>query len=126
MVEQVVNFPNPRPEDEQLRRLKQEAERLANQPEVERAYRIPRQAEALGVPPATLKATVGAILKERANRETAEQRKVLAEQRKQQRTEQEAERSRQKAEKEAEREKRRAEKEDERKAKEKVKAFATL
>jgi hypothetical protein len=39
-----------------------EAERLANLPEVERAYRLPLQTEALDVPAATLKVIVDAVL----------------------------------------------------------------
>src|SRR5437899_4177508 len=63
-------------EDDQLRRLKAEAERLASLSELDRAFQLrqPKLAEALGVPAATTRAMVAAILKERDDSEKAERR----------------------------------------------------
>ena len=68
--EVVVGFPKVKDisEEERLRRLKAEAERLANQPEIERNFRMGKSADVLGVSAATLKTAVTAVLKERAER----------------------------------------------------------
>jgi putative DNA primase/helicase len=135
---EVVKFPSAQPsDDEQLRRLRAEAERLANKIEIERNFFLPRSAEAIGVEPATLKAAMNAILKERAKsvaadrrREDRKEQQRAAEERKaDQLTKQEAleqERERERLEKEQAREKQRAEKAAANKEKEKQKAFATF
>src|SRR6266478_6468083 len=131
-----------RPEEEQLRHLKAEVERLSNLPTIERDFYIPKSAEAFGIPPAGLKAMVHAILKERAEQVAARhleedrewkqrEQQRLAEDKKQEQTakaqtrereqaEKIAERRRLKAEHQAEMEKQRAGKEAEHKEKEKL------
>ena len=147
--EKIVELPSvTKKDDEQFHRVTAEAERLANQSEAERAFFIPKCAEALGVPVMTLKATVHAVLRERSNRTAAErleqdrarkrqEERRVAEQRDQDRIRKEEARERQRAKKEEEREekrlakereqeKRKADKEAERKAKDKAKTFGNL
>jgi hypothetical protein len=56
----------------QLHALEVEARRLANQSELERTFWMPKSAVRLGVPPATLRSAVAAVLRERAQRTAAE------------------------------------------------------
>jgi putative DNA primase/helicase len=125
----------------QLHALAVEAERLANQSELERTFFIPKRAEAIGVPATTLRSAVAVVLRERAQR-TAAERLERDEKRKQregqrvdgerqeerarQKKEKEAEREQKRLEKEEEREQKRQEKETERKEKDKQKTFAGL
>jgi hypothetical protein len=149
MIEKIVEFPTPRQSDEeQFRRVAAEAERLANQSEVERSFWLPKRAEEIGVPIMTLKKAVNAVLREWAERTAAERLKQdrarvqqekqrIAEQRQLDRVRKEEARERQQAKKqhereekrlakEGEREQRKAEKEAERKAKDKAKTFGNL
>jgi putative DNA primase/helicase len=128
--------------DEQLlRRVRDEADRLANQPEVERTFFLPKRAEEIGVPVKVLKTAVVAILRDRADRVAAEhyeqqrerdqrEQERLAAERERKRfvreAEKEEERERKRLAKEAEREQQRAKSEAERKSKEKSKGFATI
>ena len=64
--ENVLKFPAKDNDEEQLRSLKTEAERLADQSEIERSFFLPRCANEIGVSVTTLKAAVGAVLRERA------------------------------------------------------------
>jgi hypothetical protein len=76
MIEKIVEFPTPRQSDEeQFRRVAAEAERLANQSEVERSFWLPKHAEEIGVPIMTLKKAVNAVLREWAERTAAERLK---------------------------------------------------
>jgi hypothetical protein len=122
--DKILEFPSA---DEQLLgRIKAEAERLANQTELERNFFVPQRAEALGVPIATLKAAVNSIVKERNQHATAERKPLkrrIDEER--QRREQE-EKRKQQAEKQAERAKLKAEMEVERKAKKRAQGFSTI
>jgi putative DNA primase/helicase len=131
---------NQRPtNEEQLRRLQAEAERLANLPELERACWLsqPHRTKALGVAPAALQALVKSVINERNKRAAAEQREQERKRRQREREQQqqereqrrakaEAERAKKRAEQAVEKEKRRAEKEAERKNKERMKGFASI
>ena len=55
-------------DDEQLRRIRVEAEYLANQTEIDRSYLLPKRAEEIGVSEKVLKSAVTAVLHERARR----------------------------------------------------------
>jgi putative DNA primase/helicase len=137
---QVVEFPNARPtisDEEVLRRVKAEAERLANQTEIERAFFMERCADTLAIPLKTLKAAVNAVLKERSKRVAAERlqqdrehkrqhEQRTTEDRKEEQHAKEKERKQQQAEKKKEHERLQAELEAKRKEKEKQKAFGIL
>ncbi|WFU37599.1 DUF3631 domain-containing protein [Bradyrhizobium sp. CB82] len=125
----IIEFPSPRPFDEEkLRRIQVEAERLASLSELDRAFQLsqPLRAEALGTTSAILKTAVKAIIDERAKREAAEERKKKQLAKEKAQAAKEAERVKRQAEKQAEQEKRRAEKESAHKSKEKIMGFATL
>ena len=152
--ENIVPFPPPSSveDEERLHRIRAEAERLANQNDVDRTYFLPKRAEEIGVSERVLKSAVSAVLRERAMRTAAEQlekdrqRKREEQQRaaddrkdaelaKEQKREQkrlakelakEAEREKRRAEKQAERAKLKAEREAERKSKEKAKGFGNI
>jgi putative DNA primase/helicase len=123
--------------DEQFRRVKVEAERLANQSQLERGFWLPQRAEEIGVSVAVLKNAVDAVLRERMELKAAERRaeaqnrkdlsaKQREEKHAQERAVREEEKRERYAEQEAERAKKRAKQEAERKAKLKVKAFGNL
>ena len=135
----IIDFPNP-PDDE-LRKAKAEAERLANQPEVERAFRIPTSAATLGIDVAVLRSMVHAVLKAKSELVAAEHlkqdrdrqqnlREKKVEDQKQEKAEKEKSRKQEQAEKAAKLAKEKVEKaakvEAERKAKEKQKGFSTI
>jgi hypothetical protein len=138
----VVKFPasTQQTEQERLDRIKVEAQRLAEQPEIERLFWMPKRAESLGVELAVLKAAVKVITDAQEKSEAEEQRKdqqrekqrIAAERAGQQRQGQEekaaqkAEREREKAKKEAAKEAERQAKEDERVEKEKRKAYGEV
>jgi hypothetical protein len=136
----VVQFPATTIQDdpyEQLRRVKVEAERLANQSQLERGFWLPQRAEEIGVSVAILKNAVDAVLSERtelkaaAHRAEAQNRKDRSakqrqEKHAQERAAREEDKRERQAEQQAEREKRRAEQEAERKAKVKAKTFGNL
>jgi colicin import membrane protein len=139
-------------DDEQLRRIRVEAESLANQTEIDRSYLLPKRAEAIGVSEKVLNSAVRSTLQERAKRVAAErleqdrerkrqQEQRAAEQREIDRRRKEEARERHHAKqakaqeqrrlaKEAERERRRAEQQAERallrKSKEKAKRLAGI
>ena len=58
----------PAGDDEHLRRIRVEAEALANENEVDRSYLLPRRAEEIGVAEKVLRSAVRAVLNERARR----------------------------------------------------------
>src|SRR5262249_25916508 len=61
----------PAGDDEQLSRIRVEAEALANENEVDRSYLLPRRAEDIGVAEKVLRSAVRAVLNERARRVAA-------------------------------------------------------
>jgi uncharacterized protein (TIGR02688 family) len=61
----------PAGDDGQLRRIRVEAEALANENEVDRSYLLPRRAEEIGVAEKVLRSAVRAVLSERARRVAA-------------------------------------------------------
>jgi hypothetical protein len=123
-------------EDEKVRRLAKEAERLADQSEAERAFYMPKRAQEICVSEKVLKSAVRAVQMERAKRvaaervekereatqraeaEAKEQRKHERLRKEERQTKREADKrqaaAKKAAEKEAEREKRKAEREAER------------
>jgi len=156
--ENVPKFPATTDADDdevQFRRVKEEAERLANQSEAERTFFMPKRAEVVAVSVATLKSAVTAVLRERAMRTAAEQlekecernrqeQERLAKERKeredarkrqwaqkqekreQQHAKNDEERDQKRLAKMAEREERRAEREAERKSNEKAKGLRNI
>ena len=58
-------------DDEQLRRIRVAAEDLADQPEPDRSFFLPRRAEEIGVTESVLKKAVHGVLQERAKRAVA-------------------------------------------------------
>src|SRR5262249_19440419 len=112
-------------DDEQLRRIRVEAEYLAHQTEIDRSYLLSKRAEEIGVPERVLKSAVSAVLHERAKRVAAErleqdrehrrqQEQRVAEQREADRIRKEEARERRRAKQAEEREQRRLAKEAER------------
>jgi len=77
-------FPLSSGDDEQLRRIRVEAEYLANQTEIDRSYLLPNRAEEIGVSEKVLKSAVIAMLRERAERAAAERLEQDREYRRQQ------------------------------------------
>ena len=105
--ENVVHF-----QDEKSRRALTEAKRLSGLSAADWEYQLDGSAERLGIPPATLKSMITAIIKEREKAERADERKEHYAEKQQQR--------------EREREQARIDKEAEHKAKDKEKAFKAL
>jgi putative DNA primase/helicase len=137
--ENVVKFPAA--DDQELCRLRAEAEKLADMPEVERTYYLPKRAGAFGVPVKELQNFVRAVLNERARRtaadhlakDKAERARVAAQEQERRdldriRAEERkiAEREKHRQAKEAEREQRKVGKELERKVRLKAKTFGNL
>ena len=138
----------PAGDDEHLRRIRVEAEALANENEVDRSYLLPRRAEEIGVAEKVLRSAVRAVLNERARRvaagrleqdrerkrqeeqRDAEQRELerirKAEEKARQTEEKEGRQLAKEAERQAERERRKAEKAALQKAKAKVKAIGNI
>jgi putative DNA primase/helicase len=121
----IIVFSHARPssEEEQLRRFAAEAERLARQPEVERAFRMAKSAETLGVKIEVLKAAVSATIKKRDDEERKQERKLQRREKDRARHE---EKQRTDDKKEQEREQKQAEQEAKRQEREKRKAFGNL
>jgi hypothetical protein len=138
--ENILGFPKPKAlseEEEQLNKVKAEAERLANQPEFERYFWLPKRAEQIKVSPSTLKAAVTAIIKQRTESEAAErlqqthkstqhEKQRSFEDKRERQDAKDKEREQQRLKKEKEQEKKQAEQERTRKEKEKRKCFANL
>jgi hypothetical protein len=70
--------------DEQLRRIRVEAEYLANQTAIDCSYHLPKRAEEIGVSEKVLKSAVTAVLRERSMRVAAERLEQDREHRRQQ------------------------------------------
>jgi hypothetical protein len=117
--EKVVRFSPLEAEghEQKLRRLASEAERLADQSEMERSFWMPKRADEIGVPVATLKSAVTAVLRERAQRTAAEQLEKERERKRQDQQRAAEEREEQKLAKEEARERRRAKEKEEREQK---------
>ena len=135
-------------DEETFRRITAEAERLADQSEVERSFFLPKRAVEIGVEEKILKSAITAVLRQRAERVTAEwveqererrrqEQQRTTEERKQRDLAKEAAREGEQAKKhgereqnrianQAEREKRRAQKEAEQKSREKRKQLADI
>jgi Protein of unknown function (DUF3631) len=117
---EVVEFPKSPPTDEeQLRRIKTEAQRLANQSELERNFFLPQRAEAMGISVTILRDAVRALAREQSELRAAERLQ-------QESQDQKRERDRHLAEKAVQRAERLAEKAALQKSKEKAKGFATI